>query len=851
MSEIDPISTFVTDSEGRMAAEYEQVEALVEHFSKLAITESVPCSSVAILLTESLSLPMWLLETQLPAGDTSSSGDVFQTAANSQATVVSSASVDTPTFASIFSEDAPVCPSMDIFGLLERVQQRPHTLFDSIPIMLSSIYGEPYGVGGPLAEEPELILGPLLCPAGAESADPSLPRSTPSTRVAGLLPTWFPAILSPLPEELEPTRELRLSAGPCYSSGGPQEDLAEKSTAPLVRAHEETSDEDRTAPVTPAANKRRNLGPPGSTPFANRRTPLSRRIQTRAAPFSARLARREAEKHGRIESTLFRLPDYLRQLEADRQNAEKVPSSPSPRLPQTTFDFTMEPSLPTNQSSADESSALQEPSTPGRNTPETPQRGWNLRGLLSSVPRSFSRLLPFRRPSESSEDQSTIEPSSERITRTRSLDPESAGPQTEGRSRWRLSEGPSQPPKKRARNLSYSLFPAPIDRSLYLGDIPKPSTVSPEVAAPDSHHTEQAQAQKPEPQQTAASGVQAEEPETSQASSDAEQRKRKRSPSPDVIPNPAGSSYGLDLDYFCYSSESEDEAAETPSKQSERKKADGLAKSVARSALRTDRQSSKKVRFDASPEDTPSKLRSRARATDPYRGTHFVGMGNDSPTPSARTEQPSQRHPGFVPNTQGTFQLDYDAASDDSETTGLSSSTNVTAPSPSQAAQEEDGHDAQSPASRHASRAHPSTPGKVDEEALARVRSQAEKYKPKTPSGLRTASRYASPLTATPDTIASNQTTKKSDLIAKPAKVDEPENFGDDEFARDAEWLYQNCPSGDLSQLRWPARQSYEESLGVSSTSMQLLATIWDDSEIEPAYLAFRQSFEEFKRTLK
>ncbi|GMF69182.1 unnamed protein product [Aspergillus oryzae] len=530
---------------------------------------------------------------------------------------------------------------------------------------------------------------------------------------------------------------------------------------------------------------------------------------------------------------IFKPPE---RLEADRQKADRAPSSPGPQLPQTTFDFTMEPNLPTNQNPAEESSAPQEPSTPGRNTPETPQRGWNLRGLLSSVPRSFSRLLPFGRPSESSEDQS--------------------GPQTEGRSRWRLSEGPSQPPKKRARNLSYSLFPAPIDRSLYLGDIPKPSTAPTEAAAPDSHRTEQVQAQKPGP---VASDDQAERRQTSQAISDAEQRKRKRSPSPDVIPNPAGSSYGLDLDYFCYSSESEDEAAETPSKQSERKKADSLAKSVARSALRTERQSSKKVRFDASPEDTPSKLRSRARSTDPYRGTHFVGMGSDSPTPPARTEQPSQRHAGFVPNTQGTFQLDYDAVSDEFETSSLSSSTDVTAPSPSQAAREEDGrastqpegHDAQSPASRHTSRAQPSTPGKVDEEALARVRSQAEKYKPKTPSGLRTTSRYASPLTATPDIVASKQTTKKSDLSPQPGKADEPGNFGDDEFARDAEWLYQNCPSGDLSQLKWPARQSYEESLGVSSTSMKLLATIWDDSEIEPAYLAFRQSFEEFKKTLK
>lgn len=185
----------------------------------------------------------------------------------------------------------------------------------------------------------------------------------------------------------------------------PYEEPRLTDTVNRKRAHEDTSNEDRTAPVTPAANKRRNLGPPGSTPFANRRTPLSRRIQTRAAPFSARLARREAEKHGRIESTLFRLPDYLRQLEADRQKADRAPSSPGPQLPQTTFDFTMEPNLPTNQNPAEESSAPQEPSTPGRSTPETPQRGWNLRGLLSSVPRSFSRLLPFGRPSESSEDQ--------------------------------------------------------------------------------------------------------------------------------------------------------------------------------------------------------------------------------------------------------------------------------------------------------------------------------------------------------------------------------------------------------------------------------------------------------------
>ncbi|KAE8389806.1 hypothetical protein BDV23DRAFT_156533 [Aspergillus alliaceus] len=628
------------------------------------------------------------------------------------------------------------------------------------------------------------------------------------------------------------------------------------------RAHEDTSDEDRSAPVTPAANKRRNLGPPGSTPFANRRTPLSRRIQTKAAPFSARLARREAEKHGRIESTLFRLPDYLRQLEADRRKAERAPSSPSPQLPQTSFDFTMEPTMATTQDSAGESSVPQEPSTPERNTPETPQSGWNLRGLLSSVPRSFSRLLPFGRSSRTSEAQ-TIELSSERITRTRLVDTESTSSQNELRFRRRLSEGPAQPAKKRARNLSYSLFPAPIDRSLYLGDVPKPPTALPKSCSPDSHRAEQETAQTLKTQEITASDDQTKGREVlPQAVNEEGQKKRKRSPSPDVIPNPAGSSYGLDLDYFCYSSDSEDEAAGTPSKQGEPKKAGGLAETAARNALRSERASSKKVRFDASPEDTPSKLRSRARATDPYRGTHFIGMGNGSasapttPTPPARAEQSSQPQPGFIPNTQGTFQLDYDTFPDDSESSGPSTPRSAAAPGTAareeelRAASQPEGYDTQSSTPRPIPRV-PSTPGKVDEQALARVRSQAEKYKPKTPSGLRTTSRYSSPLTApaTSDTVADKQKPKEPSGSAESEKVEKPENFGDDEFARDAEWLYQNCPSGDLSQLKWPARQGYEESLGVSPASMQLLATIWDDSEIEPAYLAFRQSFEEFKKT--
>lgn len=121
----------------------------------------------------------------------------------------------------------------------------------------------------------------------------------------------------------------------------------------------------------------------------------------------------------------------------------------------------------------------------------------------------------------------------------------------------------------------------------------------------------------------------------------------------------------------------------------------------------------------------------------------------------------------------------------------------------------------------------------VDEEALAKVRSRAEKYKPKTPSGLRTASRYSSPLTITPD-----------------ARIESipVEDFTDDEIAQDAQWLYEHCPSGDFIQFQWPIKQSYQESLGVSQTALDAVAQAWNDSEVDKAYNIFCQGFEEFKQ---
>lgn len=403
-------------------------------------------------------------------------------------------------------------------------------------------------------------------------------------------------------------------------------------------------------------------------------------------------------------------------------------------------------------------------------------------------------------------------------------------------------------------DLSYSLFPAPIDRNRYL-----------QVRSDSRIDTKRRKLSNGKQVVVEHSGVSTTpEPAQDQLDTDVKdgEKKRKRpSISPDVIPNPPGSSYGLDLDYFTYSPEDEEETAEAQRKTPvpERRPVRGILRQ---------RPPPKRVRFDTSPENTPSKL--RLRATDAYTGQQFVGLpdpfaprDNAAARPDAATtltavpvtqaavERPAQRPPGFVPNQSGTFRLDYDAFSSDSEPSGE--------PSPVRPSLQEETEGyvfisypgdcsdefstdfwirprppawTQPPPPRptpaHAALPSTTEPA-VDNHALAKVRSQAEKYKPKTPSGLRTASRYASPMGASPLGEVSG---------------------GDDDFARDAQWLLANCPSGDLSQLSWPRQGTLVESLGVNPEAGRLLAQLWEEREVEEGYGAFNRSLEEFAETL-
>ncbi|KKK16092.1 hypothetical protein ARAM_007360 [Aspergillus rambellii] len=867
---LPPLASAV-DSGEEATVEDKLVDDLAQCFESLSLVDVVPSLSEEAVVSsrESTTVPAWLPETKLVAecNLVSASNISSEIASYRQPPFVSGASVDTPPMASIYSDVPPSFPTMELFRTAERVQQCHSTIFLT-PVLdtPSSIYGdgpEPCRVishegqqivGRPLVsavleEDPEFISRPTLYPPKVKRKEWRRIFPTPKPRA------WIPTPLSPIPEErgfhLHPSSSARagqivtpdtphgnspvIPAVTPAVTPAPTQDApnrthkSKKLTTKKVnrkRSHTQATSETRAEPETPYANKRRNLGPPGSTPYARRLTHLSRRISTNSVPYSERLLRRRAESQGRIHRTVFRLPQLVAQTEADRQASATPPFSPSPEPLQTDFDFSAEQTPTDDQNVTEQPAISQEPCTP-----EPPRRGWNIRGIFSSVPRSFSRFLPsFSRTPERSEVSVVQQPASERVQRIQLPEADStAVVQRDSQSRRRSSE---QPP------------------SLYLGDLPtKPSKSLSSLQAPKIQPLEQDASQEPEAEDYTARGRDGISQERNMTAETAK-KKRKRSSSPDVIPNPAGSSYGMDLDYFCYSSDS-DEESELPAPRTEPRKVDALAKSAAQNAIQSERPASKKVRFDASPEDTPSKLR-LARATDPYRGRHFIGMGGPqtfsaptTPTPVSRPSEPS-RPPGFIPNKQGTFQLDYDAFSDDSESSGAPSPPDVHAPSAvpqTPTSTQPNTAESTQPSASHLTprpTLPPSTPAKVDEEALARARSQAEKYKPKTPSGLRTTSRYSSPLTLTPDI----------NITPAPPAEEMTEKFGDDQFAQDAQWLYENCPSGDLRQLVWPAKQSFAESLNASPAALKILSEIWDDADVDKAYAIFKRELREFEKTL-
>jgi hypothetical protein len=567
--------------------------------------------------------------------------------------------------------------------------------------------------------------------------------------------------------------------------------------------------------------------------------------------------------------------------------------------------------------------------------------------------------------------------------------------------------------KASPRDLTYSLFPAPIDKTVYLGDT-SGSSKEPKSSKSKSRKSHK-QTKQPRLKDDSSS-----KPDSLEQSNEKDclpsevtkepGKKRKRHSSPEVIPNPPGVSYGMDLRYFIYSSDDSDDSdgPDEPNEGSYPSRPKKVPTTPARGILQSGRPPLKRVRFDTSPDDTPSKL--RARATDTYTGRHFVGVNDHFASqdhitatsmkapPPLITEEFSDRPSTFIPNPHGTFTLDYDAFSSDSETelsdttipkksatptsdslmsekpkaklqatctdesedeyetldliemspisktlssedppfrvpahksssqeyqadssspcisrtasisyseNRLQSTPSALAqissdlPTPDTATDNEHRADQRSPdiTSTHsftpnaqssvplpmsAHNSHPSSTSATEAEnehcseevpsgivstppstsvtqdqhpphcttpshpslpptssaddlgAVAKVRSQVEKYKPKTPSGLRASSRFCSPLADSPNPAATLPDQEQLTAL-----------FGDDEAGRDALWLYNNCPTGDFSQLQWPEPESYCDSLGIDPEAEVLLNRVWNQDEVDAGYASFVRSLEE------
>ena len=268
-------------------------------------------------------------------------------------------------------------------------------------------------------------------------------------------------------------------------------------------------------------------------------------------------------------------------------------------------------------------------------------------------------------------------------------------------------------------------------------------------------------------------------------------KKRKRKPSPDTIPNPPGTSYGLDLAYFGWSSSDEEEEEDNQ-------------------LITPTRGRPSKSRRLSTTHESPSSMRGAAEQADPYVGAHFA---DEDPSyhggnvfeeilsaEEARREAAAESMNELterqfreavemeaflatlppsgitITNLEGSFRVpdpsDSDSDPEDSSPGSVSRRTSKGSPTSTAAKSNDDvPHTQVSPPTHVSPITQPTkSPPKVsetwkqpppprptpshaalppvapkDSEALARARAHALKHKPLRPSSLRTSSRVSSP----------------------------------------------------------------------------------------------------------
>ncbi|CAG8940033.1 unnamed protein product [Penicillium salamii] len=571
-------------------------------------------------------------------------------------------------------------------------------------------------------------------------------------------------------------------------------------------------------------------------------------IRTRPrTTYADRARRRQAEVGGRIHSTIYRVPEYLAQQNADARSAP--PSNTEPNDQDTT---SLGGAHPTEN-------PIPPPEAPTPSeAPNTP--GWG-RWMVDGVSRRLTGLVG--RPSSpqvanaphSLATELVQQPVQNEAGRDRADEnvnhggvPTSAPATSPTRdsstsaSREVVASNLNSPVAgtagSRNRYGNYDLFGAGFSAEQrarwYINAAPvslAPVSTAPDSATPDSAAPDSAPAQSP-PQQTPSHEAQV-------------STKRKRQPTPDVIPNPPGCSYGLNDEYFIYSDEDWDaqeanDAKSTPSKEqstSKKVRIESSPKSNHQGQLETPDQSSnpEKRASKRARVERPPNFNYSGHFEVPYSSSEASGSTQSSPLPTAgppsspirrrSSRWRGERPPNF--NYSGHFEVPYSDAQvpySDAPSSPRRNPRSSPATNPSHFQTYDGSSDALSPDDHQQGPRVTLTPRKnsarkrvsprqdiletspVDIELLKRARDQAEQYKPKTPSRLRAAHRFSGGSSL-------GGGSNRGSLFGREGHRDNKEDAIRRRRLMRKSSLAKACPSGNLNNILWPEHDTWANRL--------------------------------------
>ncbi|KAK2761241.1 hypothetical protein FQN54_001763 [Arachnomyces sp. PD_36] len=587
-------------------------------------------------------------------------------------------------------------------------------------------------------------------------------------------------------------------------------DQADDSTVRTRPQKRQATDTSSTATTGGISRIRRPLSANQQT-FTGRQLPPSAvRLFKRNVSYAETRRRLAAERQGRVHtSTMFRLPALIAQNDADRRAAEAAeaqnlagpPLSGVHEFMQQPVETSVQPPVqppvqpvvqPVMQPAEQENSTQASNEPVVATTPTTPQTGsgWGLRSFVTRfIPRfgsvreqSISDAVHVS-PTDVSPERTSVRTSPAGVSSVTAPSQQGDGaaqprpPQMDvGARPQTVTPLGQQERKQNPPDLTYSLFSKPIDRDRYL---PKKSSVENGVA-------------------NAVAGPSCQTP--TEGDKPKSLKKRKRS-SLKEIPNPVGCSYGMDLDYFCYSSESEEEGDEEH---------EDTGKTSPKGISRSPKPAAKRVRFDKSPMDTPSRLRAAASVPGPHGQTKV-------------TVEAEPKSPAPVANPSGTYCVEY------SDSDASPSSGSPTPPPPSDVAR------GKQRATEVAPEPQPSLSGPLLLPSPAPI-------EPTAPLASIPKPHHTLPTLSGGEDSGLPRVEETPTAWDLESRVWDEEMAVDDEFSRDALWMYQQAPTGDLSQLPWPSEDRHPDTV-----VDRLVGEEWNERHALASFEHFCRDFERFR----